>query len=970
MSEQILIAGTTQLDLGKDISIPLDFKIADVKDILKRDGNTSKRISLPGTNLNNKFFGGSHDVTADFSVFNPNVKTPVKFSLDGDEIINGYMQLEKINTNDNGNVQYIVVLYDNSTELFQIIKDKFVKDLVGLADLNHIFSRDNIKNSWDTDWDKNHNGIAGASPGDNGGYFYGLMNDDNNPKEVRTFRPSIYKKRILDLIIKEAGFQWEGDLKDSDRYERAVIPFNGDENKTITETDANAKRFHVGRGSDITVLNNPSSTGSIPIPVSSLIALDDEATPPFDDSNGLWAIDTFTATSSGIYELGVDITMDIELDYDTGAGFNTPTRELPHNCFILVEVRNTLGQLINPLNNNTEGYRIPFNPNSNAGSGYLSGSAPGGLAHTIPAEPSPVPSSGNILNLSATLPNVNSTVQGAEQNGNVFVATGWEVKMFLLVLSAGPVVTFGSGSAHFLTTVNSVKYSIKAGSSFRSKKIKVVYTEGDLLDIVDFIDPNMKQTDIIRDVAARYNAFIYTDPDTEDVIRFDTRDEFYSTGPRVDWTELEDLKHNREIVPAGSQQKEEFIFTYKKGSDDFNKIYSEKARGEIYGQHRHKFDNDFVKGTEKIETPFESTPMIRVNNPIEQMIVPHMFSESPKTGFRVLYAKKGLFTGDISADGSGVTAAFAFQYRDVNGITQLEPINGYPYMGHYSVPIPTGAPGEFDINFGTTVFLLHKLPNDFLPPADNMFETYWSNTMLQIAKGKIVRNNFNLSPRDMKGIRQNPNTTVFIENQEYYINNIKFEGNQNIKKLAIVELVTKEDELTTKTGSVIVGDDYEGSFEDSYRPITNEKLRPPNNTNTIGENVINWRIDGSGNKIGGDSKNVVISGDNNYTGPNLENIKIENSDNVGVLANNVTVINHDNITIIRNDVTIISNVITINGKNSLLFNKIDGGADTVRSRGAQSNIGIFDGGEDEVDNPFTEGFFNKIETEDGITDKI
>lgn len=965
MSEIKLIAGGTELDLSGDISIPLDFKIADIRDILKRDGNTSKRITLPGTTKNNKFFGGSFDITADFSVFNPNVKTSVKFILDGDEIINGYMQLEKINASDKGDVQYNVVLYDNNTELFQIIKDKFVKDL-DLSDLTHDFSRDNIKNSWDANWDTNHLAVAGG-PGDNGGYFYPSMNDNNNPKEVRTFRPAIYHKRILDFIIKEAGFQWEGDLKDSLRYEREVIPFNGDENKTITETDANAKRFHVGRGSDITVFTNVESKGRIPFFISNLIALDDEVTPPFDDTNGLWLVDTFTASGSAIYELGVDVDVDIEVDYDTTSAFNTPVRELGHNLFILVEVRNTLGQLVNPLNGDTAGYQIPFNPNSNQSSGYLTGAQPGGVANILPAESGI--SAGNVVNLVATLPNVNSTVQGAEQNGNIFVGAGWEVKMFLM-MKAGPVSNFGTGTTATTTTINSVKYIVKDGSSFRSKKIKVVYTEGDSLDMLDFIDPNLKQTDLIKDIAARYNAFVYTDPDHEDIIRFDFRDEFYASGPTVDWTGKEDRDSKREIRPAGSIQKEEYIFTYKKGSDDYNKLYSEKTRGEVYGQHRHKFNNDFVKGVQKIETPFESTPMIRVDNPIEQMIVPHMFSEAPKTGVRVLYAKKGLFTGDISADGSGVTAQFAFTFRDVNGIIQTEPIIGYPYIGHYNVPIPTGAAGEFDINFGTTVFLLHKLPNDFLPPADNMQETYWSNTMLQMANGKILKNKFHLTPRDMKGIRQSPNTKVFIENQEYYINKIEFEGNQDIKKLAIVELVTIEDRLTTQTGSVTVGVQYEGSFEDSYRELPNEKPLQPNDTNTIGEGTENVTMSGRDNKIGGDTKNVVISGNNNTVGVNLKNVKIENSDGVTVLADNVTVINHDNITVVTNNVTIIGNNLTINGKSGLLFNKIDGGSDTVRSAEAKSKINKFDGGKDIVQNPFNESIFNKINTDDGITDKI
>ena len=242
--------------------------------------------------------------------------------------------------------------------------------------------------------------------------------------------------------------------------------------------------------------------------------------------------------------------------------------------------------------------------------------------------------------------------------------------------------------------------------------------------------------------------------------------------------------------------------------------------------------------------------------------------------------------------------------------------------------------------------------------------------MLQISEGKILKNKFNLSPRDMYEVRQNPNTKVYIENTLYYINIINYEGNQKLRKTALVELVTVEDALTTKTGSVVVGVDYEGSFEDSYRPLINEKINPPNNTNIRGENVINAKIDGTGNNVGGDSENIVISGNDNRTGPGLENIKIENSDGVGVMANNVVVINHDNITITENDLTLIGDTLTINGKSEILFNKIEGGLDEVRGRNSVSQINKFDGGADKVEGLFNESLFNKIETEDGITDKI
>ena len=46
---QKLIAASTELDLEEFVSVPLIFKISDIKDISKRSGAFSKTIKLPGT---------------------------------------------------------------------------------------------------------------------------------------------------------------------------------------------------------------------------------------------------------------------------------------------------------------------------------------------------------------------------------------------------------------------------------------------------------------------------------------------------------------------------------------------------------------------------------------------------------------------------------------------------------------------------------------------------------------------------------------------------------------------------------------------------------------------------------------------------------------------------------------------------------------------------------------------------------
>ena len=88
----------------------LVFKISDVRDISKKSSSRSNTIKLPGTEINNQFFGGIYDFNSDFTIFNPNVKTNCIFSIDGEEFIRGFMQLKTVEVNEEGDISYNIVI--------------------------------------------------------------------------------------------------------------------------------------------------------------------------------------------------------------------------------------------------------------------------------------------------------------------------------------------------------------------------------------------------------------------------------------------------------------------------------------------------------------------------------------------------------------------------------------------------------------------------------------------------------------------------------------------------------------------------------------------------------------------------------------------------------------------------------------------------------------------------------------------
>ena len=164
-----------------------------------------------------------------------------------------------------------------------------------------------------------------------------------------------------------------------------------------------------------------------------------------------------------------------------------------------------------------------------------------------------------------------------------------------------------------------------------------VLTDDDIINLNEFIPKKIKQSDIITDLVKRYNAYISTDKDNDRKIIIDTRDSYYAKGVTLDWSDKKDYSSKDTITLLSELQNKEFEFTYKKDSDDYNKNYSLSVDGNIYGQKKVEFTNEFAKGKKKIETPFSPTPLIynAPQNPVA--IVSAISATAPSTNMRVLH---------------------------------------------------------------------------------------------------------------------------------------------------------------------------------------------------------------------------------------------------------------------------------------------------------------------------------------------
>ena len=71
---QIQLGTKGYLDISQDVPVPLNFSVAEIQDISKRQGGFSKTIELPGTANNNNLFSNLFDVNITDTTFDPNIR--------------------------------------------------------------------------------------------------------------------------------------------------------------------------------------------------------------------------------------------------------------------------------------------------------------------------------------------------------------------------------------------------------------------------------------------------------------------------------------------------------------------------------------------------------------------------------------------------------------------------------------------------------------------------------------------------------------------------------------------------------------------------------------------------------------------------------------------------------------------------------------------------------------------------------
>jgi len=874
----------TPLEVRQDaIGFGLQFSIDDVRTPEKRNSSYSKTIKLVGSKKNNMLMGHLYDVHSDFSYFNPNNKSKARILIDSTTVLDGFLQLKSIdklsNVDQQGNkIEYNVVVFDDNIDFFSELGEKKLEDL-DVSQYNHIYGRENIMSSWTNQW--------------SAGYTYPMLENGNIKQtllgyvtqtdyKTEDFKPAFYHKWLLNKCAEESGFILSGSFMDNEVYKKEIIPFNGDVYPLRPE-DLLSRTYDAGLTVDKIMSN--SIIGAYQIDAQLYTNFNDDFTLPYFDTTASFTYDNnlavvpphmvddlyskWTVNKAGEYSFKTKMKISV-----TFTPTQNGTLKIAQNSADLNAGTGIVGDM---------NLQISLNEEWIGGTTAVINSSLSDLVAFPASTTTGVPFTLDFL-IDIETNNVdliqNDILRQFIQIDTVPVTSGYDYFGY----------DYGGGTVDLMTTTVTINkvYGIGEESNTLNIALSGEITDGDQVNIWNSLPKNFKQKDLFIDIIRRYNVYISIDPDDNRKLILDSRDDYYTNADILDWSKKKDYSSPDNIKFLTELQNKEVLFTYKNDTsaqiNNGRKVLDEytKRTGDIYGQHTIEYNNDFISGSKKIESPF--SPSMILYQSQTGTFVSAINAMKPKSKPRVV-----LYNGLVNCEN-----AKTWKFRRNNGGTiEFYDHTTYPQAIHYDDAILP----DVDINFGQSPY--EEYSQIERSTDNNLYNNYWRNFVEQVDDGKMITSYFELNEYDINKIRNKFNYKILIENggvASYYFINKVIDYNPIRSSLTKVELLKIKDGVVFEksTGTTLIdaslpvtrGLDVAGNAGNN---VVNNPLTILNGTSNRVNTTESAIINGSNNIVADGSKSIYVGGDNNYVPPGVDNVIIM-GDNITAIESNVAYI--------------------------------------------------------------------------------
>jgi hypothetical protein len=734
---------TGYLEVKEGTSFPLNFQVGDIRDISQRKGNFSKTITLVGSKNNNDLLNHYYDVNIIAGTFNVNALTTCSVIQDGIPVMeDASLQLtavKKVQITDGyeHHVEYEVLVKDNKADFFTAINNLELTD-IDFSDLNHTYDAFNVVSRF-------NNSVVD-------GFKYFLPGSGDAFYSTQEFKPAIFAKTYFDRIFQDAGFQYSWPDLAIDRFDRLIIPYNGD----TDNFDYNDYTVKANAGP--TTYTGQFFAGFSEMPLPQTITGWTETEDPqniYNPVTGVYSTPfNISSNNSQQYDYTITIQYELRLVNSSGVTLYSGTNTQATPTFYRPQLYLTRNGVVSAAAN------LYTNPAPLNGSPTVTYAVQ--TPTSIPNGTTTILSQTAVCSMALTAQNLPQLSQGrlavrcprelySTPNQTALVPQ-WRI-------GSATGTPCASGQIKLQYVVTNIDISITPSNN--------IVAIGGTIDVNDYVPKKIKQNEFIKGIFNMYNLYAEVDKSQPNLLNLIHRDDYYDAGKEVDWTLklAKDREQSLSFLPELTSKK--VILTYAPDKDSPNETYT-TATNQIYGQAEVVFDNEYVKDVTTKPVLFGPTPIIRT--PFGAY-VPMIAGQAPKTNLRILY--------------DGTTRSCSPYHIYDYGTTGMTGVTSYPYVGHFDDPLnPT-----FDINFSTCAFYYYQ-PSSLTD--NNLYNRYWRRTMGQINNGKMLTAFFNLKESDIQPLELNDK--IRIDNSWWNINKV-IDYNANGNELTQVELISIDNEV-------------------------------------------------------------------------------------------------------------------------------------------------------------------------------
>jgi hypothetical protein len=798
--------GFLSFPFGVNIPVSLNFNLADVRNPEQRKASFSKTINLIGTNEVNKLFENLFEVNVVTQYFNKNLKTPVKYLVDGLENFAGDLQLIKININPDNSIVYECSIIGAGGSLFVDIGEKYI--------IGNTNSLDDLDfSAYDHNYTRANQIASRTNVGTGLGYAYPFIDRGTNGGSdtvwnVKDFLPTFSVYEYIKKIIEGTGRTFTSTFFESSFFKHLYCYSNVTKSE-LTQAQLDDMQWYVGLTSDVTI---PYSRQDV--------VYNDETTFPFFDGGSQYSTAITTIAQPSFYNIVGKVVWKFKIQHiDPLVAFiYLPVALQTGGAYKNIRIKESIDGGVTYWNliNQVSQLGLPTTPMTFTGLGTRSYYK---------------------INVNTFYTEILEAVTGEQ-----FLNTSNKIKVDQYLLTVGTVYAGSATNAGVTVctdasnniinssfsdlTITTQLLSGATGSSFYGLVTKKEIYEGGGISVNTVLPTKIKQKEFLTSILRAFNLFVEVNPNDANNLLIEPFDEFYNTTDIVNYENRTDLNKEQTINPNLLEGKR-YIYTYKADKDYYNDLYL-KTHNEVFGTEQIDVDNDFIKSDKKTELIFSGTPLAaNYGLGIAQSKIYTLDGTTKKTiapNIRLLYLETKTSPNTYTYKQQGEVDITTNQYLHAG--MEDDALNP-------TVSLMFGPAKEFYYNYINAYFTTNTLYNKY-------HKQYLVNLIDRDAK--FVTKYLWLTPKDINEFSFR--NRLFIDGSYYIVNKIENYTplDQTSTKVELIKLLDTEafvpESILISDSSVDAGSEvYTARLNSSLNVGTNIQNRGTNCL-AIGENIV------------------------------------------------------------------------------------------------------------------------------------